>query len=118
MGRRRVLDAWMCRRPALGHQTVILGGVKLQTVTNRSSEQHAERKIERWAVARTCGRLSLGFRGKKTCGSGELNAKKGRSRGPGRVQRAQDAGTGGAAGWMRPPGGRVGGGAPALRGVR
>lgn len=51
--------------------------------------------------------LSLGFRGKKTCGHGELTAKKSGSRRLGRVLRTQ------AAEWMRQPRGREGGGAPA-----
>lgn len=44
--------------------------------------------------------LSLGFRGKKTCGHGELTAKKSGSRGLERVLRTQPAG------WMRQPRGR------------
>lgn len=51
------------------------------------------------------GRLSLGLKRKKTCGSGELHAKKGGSHGLGRVQRTQVAGIGSAAGWKRPLGG-------------
>lgn len=57
IGRNRVLDACMGRRPALGHRRVKLGGVKLQTVTNRSPGRHTEKNIERWGIARTRGRL-------------------------------------------------------------
>lgn len=80
-----MLDVWMWRRPTLGHGRVGLGGGKLLAVTHRNPGLHAERKIERWEAARRSGRLSLGFRGKKTCFSGELDAKKTGSHGLGRV---------------------------------
>lgn len=47
----------MYRKLALGHGRVKLGGKKLHTVTNRNPGLHAERKIERWKVARALGRL-------------------------------------------------------------
>lgn len=105
-----MLDVWMWKRPTLGDGRVESGGGKLLAVTHRNPGLHAEREIERWEDARRRGRLSLGFRGKKTCGSGELDAKKGGSHGLGRVQGTQVAGTGGAAGWKCPLGGVEGAG--------
>ena len=102
---KKVLDARMWRRPALGLGKVKLSGTELLAVTQRRPGLHAERKIERWENACMSGRLSFGFREKKTCGSGELHAKKGGSHGLGRVQRTQVAGTSSAVEWKRPLGG-------------
>lgn len=102
---KKVLDARMWRRPALGLGKVKLSGTELLAVTQRRPGLHAERKIERWENASMSGRLSFGFREKKTCGSGELHAKKGGSHGLGRVQRTQVAGTSSAVEWKRPLGG-------------
>lgn len=102
---KKVLDARMWRRPALGLGKVKLSGTELLAVTHRRSGLHAGRKIERWENASMRGRLSFGFREKKTCGSGELHAKKGGSHGLGRVQRTQVAGTSSAVEWKRPLGG-------------
>jgi len=99
MGRKRVLDVWMWKRPTLGDGRVESGGGKLLAVTHRNPGLHAEREIERWEDARRRGRLSLGFRGKKTCGSGELDAKKGGSHGLGRVQGTQAPGSRGKGSW-------------------
>lgn len=58
MGRRRMLmPECVCRKLALGHGRVQLGGKKLHTVTNGHPGLHTERKIERWEVARALGRL-------------------------------------------------------------